>query len=194
MKVWQRRRLRVSSGRKPNTDFVKAFSMKPSALIFAAMMTGFALTSCSGKTETPAPVQSDTSQILPAENKMVVLPANMTLGSAVIHPPRAQDGFGDMSQQTIGAFNGLHTLLTKQGLSLGNVMRVRVTLVAGEDGSVDYDGYMSAYKKFYGTQKLPNEPLHSMSAARSLPVKGQLVLIEADIAVPVKETIQEKAE
>ena len=74
-------------------------------------------------------------------------------------------------------------------------MRVRVTLVAGEDGSVDYDGYMSAYKKFYGTQKLPNEPLHYMSAARSLPVKGQLVLIEADIAVPVKDTpLEEKAE
>ena len=159
----------------------------------AVISSGLSLSACSGKTDAPAPVQSSASQILPAENKMVVLPANMTLGSAVIHPPRAKDGFGDMSQQTIGAFNGLHALLQKQGLSLGNVMHVRAVLVSGENGSADYDAYMSAYKKFFGTQKLPNEPLHSISAAHSLPVKGQLIFIEADIAIPAKPQTQ-KAE
>jgi enamine deaminase RidA (YjgF/YER057c/UK114 family) len=139
------------------------------------------LSACSNATTTP-----ELENIQPAENKMVVLPQNMRLGSAVIHPPRAKDGFGDMETQTVGAFNGLHTLLKKQNLNLGNVMRVRAVLAPDANGFVDYDGYMAGFSKFFGTQKLPNEPINVMSAAATLPVTGQQLLIEADIAVPQK--------
>ncbi|MBL4870431.1 MAG: hypothetical protein JKX72_05705 [Robiginitomaculum sp.] len=137
--------------------------------------------------------QTPTSTIKPAENKMVVLPANMTLAQAVIHPPRSKDGFGTMEQQTIGAYNGLYTLLQKQGLTLGNVMGVRVVLAPNTDGSIDYDTYMAAFNKFFGTKKLPAVPVHSISAAHSLPVAGQLIMLEANIAMPVKTTKQKKA-
>ncbi len=156
--------------------------MKTSALISGLAITALSLAACGDKTGAPKTL----STIKPAQNKMVVLPMGMSLGSAVIHPPRATDGFGDMQTQTIGAFNGLHALLKRQDLTLANVMRVRATLTAGQQGSVDYDGYIAGYKKFFGTNKLPSEPLHIISAVQSLPVTGQSILIEADIAVPRK--------
>lgn len=151
----------------------------------AAAISVLLLSACSNGTPTNTP-QKTQSQIKPAENKMVVLPPNMRLGSAVIHPPRAKDGFGDMGTQTVGAFNGLHALLKKQDLTLGNVMRVRAVLAPDANGVVDYDGYMDGFGKFFGTDKLPSEPINVISAANSLPVSGQQLLIEADIAVPQK--------
>jgi hypothetical protein len=143
------------------------------------------LTACGQQAETEKPAFDATqSHVQPAENKMVVLPANMTLASAVIHPPRAKDGFGDTETQTIGAFNGLHNLLKKQNLNLGNVMRVRAVVAADAEGVVDFDGYMSGYKKFFGTEKLPSEPINVITSTNSLPVTGQLIVLEADIAVP----------
>ncbi|PHR55564.1 MAG: hypothetical protein COA43_15360 [Robiginitomaculum sp.] len=153
--------------------------------ITLTVIAGLSLSACEQQTVAPAPIGQ--SKIQSAENKMVVLPRNMALGSAVIHPPRSVNGFGSTEAQTIGALTGLHTLLQKQGLNLSHVMRLRVILVAGENAGVDYTGFNSGYKKFYGTQKLPNEPLNIISEAKSLPVQGQLVLIEVDIAVPVKD-------
>ena len=40
---------------------------------------------------------------------------------------------------------------------------------------------------------LPSPPLHSISSAQTFPVTGQLIMLEADIAVPVKPK-QQKAE
>lgn len=170
------------------------FRLKARRPIAVAISVLF-LSACSNGTTTPEP-QNTQSQIQPAENKMVVLPQNMRLGSAVIHPPRAKDGFGDMTTQTVGAFNGLHALLKKQNLNLGNVMRVRAVLAPDANGVVDYDGYMDGFKKFFGTEKLPSEPINVMSAASSLPVTGQQLLIEADIAVPQKSepTLPEQKE
>ncbi|MEE9273505.1 MAG: hypothetical protein V3U57_09610 [Robiginitomaculum sp.] len=137
-----------------------------------------------GAKDAAIPAPPDTS-IEPAQNKMVVLPANMTMGLAVIYPPRAKDGFGDTKIQTIGALNGLTNLLKKRNLTLGNVMGLKVVLAANSSGMVDYDGYMESYKKFFGTKIMPGEPILFISAARSLPVQGQFVLIEAQIAIPV---------
>jgi len=155
----------------------------------AVAMSVLALSACGNGTPTPEPQnkpQDKQSQIQPAENKMVVLPQNMRMGSAVIHPPRAKDGFGTMETQTVGTFNGLVTLLKKQNLTLGNVMRVRAVLAPDANGSVDYDAYMNGFNKFFGTEKQPNSPINVITAARSLPVSGQQLLIEADIAVPQK--------
>jgi len=91
-----------------------------------------------------------------------------------------------METQTVGTFNGLVTLLKKQNLTLGNVMRVRAVLAPDANGSVDYDAYMNGFNKFFGTEKQPNNPINVITAARSLPVSGQQLLIEADIAVPQK--------
>lgn len=154
---------------------------RPIALAISVLF----LSACNNSSSAPTP-QNNQSQIQPAENKMVVLPQNMRMGSAVIHPPRAKDGFGNMETQTVGAFNGLHALLKKQNLNLGNVMRVRAVLAPDANGTVNYDGYMAGFNKFFGTEALPNEPINVISAAASLPVSGQQLLIEADIAVPKK--------
>ncbi len=146
------------------------------------------LSACGNKTES----MTNPTTIQPAENKMVVLPANMTLAQAVIHPPRSQEGFGTLEQQTIGAFNGLHALLRKQGLTLGNVMSVRAVLAPNTEGIVDYDSYLGAYKKFFGTKKLPTTPLHSINAIQSFPVNGQLIMLEANIAMPAKSKPQKE--
>ena len=155
--------------------------------IMTALASALLLSACgNGKTETPAAPKVDTSQIKPSQNTMNILPADMTMGAALINPPRAKDGFGALNVQTIGSYNGLYTLLQKNGLTLGNVMRVRVSLAPDASGKVDYDAYMAEYKKFFGTKELPTEPIHVITAVRSLPAPGQLILIEADIAIPVK--------
>ncbi len=130
--------------------------------------------------------QIDNSKIQPAENKMNILPGNFTPAHVLINPPRAKDGFGNLSVQTIGSYNGLYKLLNDNGLTLGNVMRLRVSLAPDASGRIDYDSYMTEYKKYFGTKKVPVEPIHSIIGVRSLSTPGQLILLEADIAVPRK--------
>ena len=163
--------------------------MKTSRLLIGLLITATATATLSACGEKPK-MPTNTSAMQPAENKMVVLPANMTLAQAVIHPPRSTDGFGTLEQQSIGAFNGLHTLLQKQGMTLGNVMGVRAVLVPDTNGNVDYDGYVGVFNKYFGTQKLPSIPLHSISAVGSFPVTGQLIMLEANIAMPIPQTKQ----
>ncbi len=126
----------------------------------------------------------DASKIKPAENKLYTLPGDYTLGMVLINPPRAKDGFGSLAVQTIGSYNGLYKLLKDNGLTLGNVMRVRVTLAPDADGKVDYDAYMAEYKKYFGTKQVPVEPIQVLSAVRSLSTPGQQILLEADVAIP----------
>lgn len=155
------------------------------SIITIMLLSAGGLGACNGQSQTPATKQTvDPSQIKPAENKLYTLPADYTLGMVLINPPRAKDGFGSLAVQTIGSYNGLYKLLKDNGLTLGNVMRVRVTLAPNADGKVDYDAYMAEYKKYFGTKQVPVEPIHVISAVRSLSTPGQMMLLEADVAIP----------
>ncbi len=152
-----------------------------------SLLTGVILPACTqANADKPSASVTDASKIKPAENKMVILPKGFTNGLVLINPPRAKDGFGSLSTQTIGSYNGLYKLLKDNGMTLGNVMRVHVQLAPGADGKIDYDTYMAAYKKFFGTKQVPGEPVHAISGVRSLPTPGQLISLEAEIAVPLK--------
>lgn len=165
--------------------------MKQFQIILLSSVLGFGLVSCQKASQSEARKVQESS-IQPAKNKMNILPSNFRLGTVLINPPRAKDGFGPLSTQTIGSYNGLYKLLKDNGLTLGNVMRIEVKLVADENGNLNYDEYMAEYKKFFGTKKVPVEPIHSIAEVKSLATPGQLILLEADIAVPIKQQISKE--
>ncbi|MDP1293871.1 Rid family hydrolase, partial [Klebsiella variicola] len=65
-------------------------------------------------------------------------------------------------------------------LGLGDVVKMQVFLVGdpAKGGKMDFDGFMAAYREFYGTATQPNLPARSVMQVAGLVVPCWLVEIE----------------
>jgi len=88
--------------------------------------------------------------------------------------------YGDTRTQTQGVLKAIERQLQAQGLGLGDVVKMQVFLVGdpAKGGRMDFDGFMAAYREFYGTQAQPNLPARSVMQVAGLVVPGWLVEIE----------------
>ena len=103
-------------------------------------------------------------------------------------PPVADDkaergslaAYGDTRTQTQGVLKAIERQLQAQGLGMGDVVKMQVFLVGdpGKGGKMDFDGFMAAYREFYGTAAQPNLPARSVMQVAGLVVPGWLVEIE----------------
>jgi enamine deaminase RidA (YjgF/YER057c/UK114 family) len=103
-------------------------------------------------------------------------------------PPVADDkaergslaAYGDTRTQTQGVLKAIERQLQAQGLTMGDVVKMQVFLVGdpGKGGKMDFDGFMAAYREFYGTASQPNLPARSVMQVAGLVVPGWLVEIE----------------
>ncbi len=93
--------------------------------------------------------------------------------------------WGDTEAQTTSVFSRLEESLAEKKLSLGDVVKMQVFLVAppGQD-AMDFDGFMKAYVKFFGTREQPNLPARSAFQVAGLAAPGMLVEIEVVLARP----------
>ncbi|ALO45940.1 Rid family hydrolase [Pseudohongiella spirulinae] len=92
---------------------------------------------------------------------------------------RMEDGtWGDMEQQTIDTFNGFKETLEAEGWSMSDIIQVRAFGVAGDDGTVDFDGFNRGYRQFFGTEENPMKPVRSFVEIKDLVVDGWLIEIE----------------
>jgi enamine deaminase RidA (YjgF/YER057c/UK114 family) len=92
--------------------------------------------------------------------------------------------FGDTETQTRSVLKKVDAALKAQGLSLGDVVMMRVFLVAPAGQRMDFAGMMKAYREFFGTAAQSNKPARSTMQVAGLVDPGWLVEIEVTAAAP----------
>ena len=130
----------------------------------------------------------------------VSVPANraLFLTSGTV-PPVADESapagnptrYGDTKTQGTGALKQIEARLKEVGLTLKDVVYLRVYVTADKtkDGTFDYQGWFDAYGQFFGTAECPVKPARSTVGVASLVNPDWLIEIEA-VAVYPKEAAQ----
>jgi 2-iminobutanoate/2-iminopropanoate deaminase len=85
---------------------------------------------------------------------------------------------GDTKAQTVDIFKQFEVALKEQGLGMGDVVQMRVYLVADAAGKLDFTGMNDAYKDYFGTAAQPNKPARATIQVAALVVPKALVEIE----------------
>ena len=100
-------------------------------------------------------------------------------------PAGSVQRFGDTATQTRSVLRKIERELAQHGLTLGDVVMMRVFLVAPPGQQrMDFQGMMAAYREFFGTAAQPNRPARSTMEVAGLVDPGWLVEIEATAAAP----------
>jgi enamine deaminase RidA (YjgF/YER057c/UK114 family) len=95
------------------------------------------------------------------------------------------DRFGDTETQTRSVIRKIETALKAHGLGLGDVVMMRVFLVAPPvQPRMDFAGMMRGYTAAFGTPTQPNKPARSTMQVAGLVNSGWLVEIEVTAAAP----------
>ena len=90
--------------------------------------------------------------------------------------------WGNTTEQADSAFLKVKDALTKQGLGMGDVVMMRVYMVAGPDGKLDFAGMNAAYNKYFGTADQPNKPARTTVQVAALVTAGALLEVEVQAA------------
>ena len=100
-------------------------------------------------------------------------------------PAGSVQRFGDTATQTRSVLRKIEAQLGQHGLSLRDVVMMRVFLVAPPgQARMDFAGMMSAYREFFGTEAQPMRPARSTMQVAGLVDPGWLVEIEVTAATP----------
>ena len=106
-------------------------------------------------------------------------------GPGAVNPdaPRAEREYGDTTTQARSTFNSIKAAVEKAGWSMSDVVMARVYLVADPAmGKMDFSGFNSAYKEFFGTEDQPNKPVRAVVEVAGLAVNGWLIEIDVRLA------------
>lgn len=91
--------------------------------------------------------------------------------------------FGDTAAQTRSVLGKIEAQLKQHGLGLGDVVMMRVFLVAPPGAErMDFAGMMTAFREKFGTADQPLKPARSTMEVSGLVDPGWLVEIEATAA------------
>lgn len=98
----------------------------------------------------------------------------------------SREYWGDTEAQTLSVFKRMEASFENLGVGFGDVLKMTVFLVGDPelDGRMDFDGFMSAYRKYFGTEEQPNLPARSTVQVAGLAAEGMLVEIEVVLARP----------
>ncbi len=98
-------------------------------------------------------------------------------------PERSVQRFGDTQAQTRSVLAKIATQLRQHGLGMGDVVMMRVFLVAPPGtAQMDFAGMMRGYSAFFGTKEQSNRPARSTMEVAGLVDPGWLVEIEVTAA------------
>jgi enamine deaminase RidA (YjgF/YER057c/UK114 family) len=95
--------------------------------------------------------------------------------------------YGDTNTQATGALRKIEAQLKGAGLSLADVVYLRVYVAPDKtkEGKFDYNGWFDAYAKFFGTKENPVKPARSTVGVASLVKPEWTIEIEAVAVYPV---------
>lgn len=155
---------------------------------------------CAAQIQPGARAQGVTRYTDPAAHfpiaKAVEVPAGLStvylsgMGASPLDPASKEKtvaAYGDMATQTESALKTIQAQLVKMGLSMGDVVKMQVYMVAdAQTGKLDFAGMMKGYTKFFGTKEQPNLPARSAFAVAGLANPGWLIEIEVTAVRPAK--------
>ena len=90
--------------------------------------------------------------------------------------------WGTATEQADSSFKKVQDLLKEQGLGMGDVVMMRVYMVAGSDGKLDFAGMNAAYNKYFGTTEQPNKPARTTVQVAALVTQDALLEVEVQAA------------
>ena len=92
--------------------------------------------------------------------------------------------YGNTQAQAESTFTKIQNLLKEQGLSMGDVVMMRVYMTADPamDHKLDFAGMNAAYAKYFGTPDQPNKPARSTVQVAALVAAGALLEVEVQAA------------
>lgn len=98
----------------------------------------------------------------------------------------SREFWGDTEAQAMSVFSRMEQSFEKLGVGFGDVIKMTVFLVGDPelDGRMDFDGFMRAYTKYFGTEEQPNLPARSAVQIAGLAGDGMLVEVEVVLARP----------
>jgi len=137
----------------------------------------------------PAPAIILSGVTVPAGAETLILSGQL---AAPIDPAKTDsiEAFGDTKTQTVSIFNKIAALLAKQGYAMSDVVKLTV-FVAGDPklgGKMDFVGFNSGYREFFGTAGNPNLVARSTVQVAALVSPNFLIEIEAIAAkVPTRK-------
>lgn len=104
--------------------------------------------------------------------------------------PNAETGtpefWGDTEAQALSVFSRMEESFDELGVGFGDVVKMTAFLVGDPKlgGRMDFEGFMRAYSKYFGTEEQPNLPARSTVQVAALGGEGMLVEIEVVLARP----------
>ena len=116
-------------------------------------------------------------------SSIVVAPAGgkvaYVAGITAPPPPGGGPRTEDTQAQTIAALTKIKELLTAQGFGMGDIVMLRVYLVAdpNKGNAPDREGMTAGYKQFFGAADQPNKPSRTTIQIAGM---GQGGLVEID--------------
>lgn len=115
---------------------------------------------------------------IPADATLVYL-SGVVPGVTNPDAPRGSaESFGDTEAQTVSVLERIAENLEAIGLTMGDVVKMQVFLVADDSGSMDFSGFMEGYTQFFATEAQPNFPTRSVFQVAGLANPNWLVEIE----------------
>jgi enamine deaminase RidA (YjgF/YER057c/UK114 family) len=100
----------------------------------------------------------------------------------------SREYYGNTETQALSVFKRMEESFAKLGVGFGDVIKMTVFLVGDPalGGKMDFQGFMNAYTKYFGTAEQPNKPARSAIQIAGLAGDGMLVEVEVVIARPKK--------
>jgi enamine deaminase RidA (YjgF/YER057c/UK114 family) len=122
--------------------------------------------------------------VVPAGHDIVYVSGIIPLPLNPEAPAGTPRQFGDTKAQTISILTQISEILEAEGLTMGDVVMMRVLLVGdpAQDGKMDFAGMMEGYRQFFGTPAQPSKPARITSQVAALVLPGLLAEIEVQAA------------
>ena len=106
-------------------------------------------------------------------------------------PAGSPERYGDTKTQGLEALKLIEARLKEAGLSLADVVYLRVYVAAdkNKEGKFDYPGWFEAYAQVFGTKENPVKPARSTVGVASLVNPDWTIEIEAVAVYPQPRTV-----
>ena len=93
--------------------------------------------------------------------------------------------YGNTQVQTVSVLRSIEATLADLGLSMRDVVKMQVFLVAPDDeAGMDFEGFMQGYRQFFGTPDQPDLPARTVVEVAGLADPEWLVEIEVAAVRP----------
>ena len=161
--------------------------LKPMIAVCAA-----GLMTAAGHAATPAKAKPTITRVVGSPTAVISSSVDIPAGSRIIMlsgstaspiDPAKPDDFGDTATQTKSILTKMKATLEGMGLSMGDIVKMNVFLVAPTPGGrMDSAGMNEVFKTFFGTPEQPNRPARSTVQVAALGRPTTFVEIEGMVA------------